>query len=76
MSEDRGYELPQGFRVTESKTAPLPVDSTGAPIVVECPAKDCTSIDLQVTEGAGGKTWIVVCGNGHMAFMHRKDDEE
>jgi len=75
MNEDRGYELPQGFRVTESKTAPLPVDSTGAPIVVECPAKDCTSIDLEVTEGAGSKTWIVTCGNGHMAFMHRKDKE-
>lgn len=69
-------DLPKGFRVTESKTAPFPVDTEGAPLITECPATDCGSIDLDVFRGAGGKTWVLVCGNGHMAIMSPKETQE
>lgn len=64
------------FKPTESRTEALPIDSTGAPLIVQCPASGCEDLDLTVMEGAGGQTWIVVCGSGHMAFVIKKEDQE
>lgn len=67
--------LPDGFRFTESRTAPLPVDSNDTPIIVECPATGCLSLDLQTIECAPGQTWAVTCGAGHLAFIYKKEDQ-
>lgn len=62
------------FIPLEKKVAPLPIDTTKAPVITECLATGCLSLDLDVMEGAGGRTWIVACGNGHMAFLTRLED--
>lgn len=67
-------QYPEGSRPLETRVEPLPVDSTGAPLIVQCPATDCEDLDLHVIEGAGGQTWIVTCGSGHMAFIAKKED--
>lgn len=54
---------------TEEKTAPLPVDTTGAPVITECPATGCQDIDLWTMNGAGQGCVVVICGAGHMAFI-------
>jgi hypothetical protein len=58
----------------ERRIEPLPVDSTGAPLILECPATGCEDLDLWTMDCAGGKTYVVVCGAGHMAFLIKKED--
>lgn len=58
----------------EQRVEALPTDTTGAPVITECPATGCLDLDLWTMEAAGGKTWIVVCGSGHLAFLIKKED--
>lgn len=60
----------------EEKTEGLPVDATGAPLIVQCPASGCKDLDLWTMAGAGGRCWIVTCGAGHLSFITRKEDQE
>lgn len=54
----------------------LPVDSTEAPVIVQCPATGCEDLNLWTMEGAPGHTWFVVCGAGHLALISKVPDEE
>jgi hypothetical protein len=63
------------FKPVEAKVEALAVDTTGAPLITQCPATGCEDLDLTTMEGAGGRVWIVACGSGHMAFISRKEDQ-
>ena len=69
-------DLPPKFIPQEAKVEGLPVDVTGAPLIVQCPATGCEDLDLWTMEAAGGQTWIVICGAGHLAFITKKEDQE
>lgn len=62
------------FEFAEKKVATLPIDTTKAPVITECLATGCEDVDLDIVEGAGGRTWIVLCNSGHMAFLTRLED--
>lgn len=62
------------FKPTETRVEALPIDTTGTPLIVQCPATGCEDLDLWTMECAGGKTYVVVCGSGHMAFLIKKED--
>jgi hypothetical protein len=59
----------------ESRIGDLPVDSTGAPVITECPATGCEDLDLWSMQGAGGQTTVVICGSGHLAFITAKEED-
>jgi len=61
-------------KIIEERVQALCTDTTGAPVITECPATGCPDIDLTTMEGAGGRAWVVVCGSGHMAFLIKKED--
>jgi len=58
----------------EARTEALATDTTGAPLILQCPATGCEDLDLFTMECAGGRTYVVVCGAGHMAFLIKKED--
>lgn len=49
----------------------LPVDTTGAPVVVQCVMPVCPSLDLEMTECAPGRSWMFTCGAGHAAWIFK-----
>lgn len=53
----------------------LPVDEEGQPVIKVCPADGCMSLDPWVMECAGGRTWTLVCDEGHLAFIARELEE-
>lgn len=60
---------PDEFRIDE-----LLVDTTGAPLIVQCPSTGCEDLDLSVTEDVPGITWIIRCGSGHIAAIMKVED--
>lgn len=59
----------------ERRREAMDVDTTGAPVIVQCPATGCEDLDLSVTEDVPGITWIVRCGSGHVAALQALDEE-
>ena len=54
---------------------PLPVDTEGTPIIVECLVPTCLSLDLDLQECARGRTWIFTCGEGHWAWITQAEED-
>jgi hypothetical protein len=50
----------------------LLVDTTGAPLITECPAEGCMTLDLWTMECAPGVTWVCICGDGHMSWITKE----
>lgn len=51
---------------------PLPVDTTGAPVILQCVVDECLSLDLEVQECAPGRSWMFTCGSGHWAWITKE----
>jgi hypothetical protein len=62
------------FEPDEARIEPLPVDSTGAPLILQCPSTGYEDLDLTVTECAPGVSYVVICGSGHLAFVLKAED--